>query len=156
MYFVTLFLRAYIPSQNMSTCPFLLRKAFTARGILTNKPSLTVFTRANGTCKSDWWRRAREGTVREKEASICDESILPLKMLKANMMCCVLRECREGILKWSKSSRYEIERMLECGGIREFSQIRNLCWIFSIRSVWTLAAPFQITLQYSRTDRTWA
>ena len=59
------------------------------------------------------------------------------------MSCCIRRELREGSLRWCSKFSYEMEGQYPD---KEWlsNQMRNLCWIRSIRNVWVSTAPVQI------------
>ena len=100
-------------------------------------------------------RVERMGVLNEKALSKNDELIFPVSTLRANKMSCwVLRAANEHSLKCLSKSAYDID----VEGLREwaFNHIKNLCWTRSTRSVWTAAAPPQMTLQNSSTYGSYA
>ena len=96
------------------------------------------------------WRVERTGMLKENAPSKNDELILPVNTFLINKISCwVLRAANELRLKCLSKSGYK--RDDDCRREWAFSHIKNLCWTLSIRSVWTAAAPPQMTLQYSST-----
>ena len=142
-------------SWNISACGRTFKNVFMILGSLTNSPSFTVLTLAYGTLNKANCRVALTGTYSEKRCTKKDESILPLRTFRMNIKSCwIRRDDNATTLKCFMRSLYSND--LDWLRQFAFSHRRNLCCTLSTLVKWTAAAPPQITLQYSRTERTCA
>ena len=144
-------------SANRSTVEHFSTNLLTSLGSLTNIPSLTVDTLAYGMRNRvrACCLVARHGTLRENDCNKNDERTLPAKTFLKNMISCwTLRAETETKLKCFSKSRYRSDEHWQ--RTWALSHIKNLCSILCSQITWDEAAPPQITLQYSKLERTCA
>ena len=96
-------------SQKISELDEKSRKWLTARGMRTNSPDDTVFTRANGMSNSGVVRVRLVDTCSLKHSRRCDDEMKPLNTLHKNRTShCVRRACKCDT--WYADSRSEYAR----------------------------------------------